>query len=270
MSKEIRRRYLPVDVAEFRAEETEEGKMWLEGYAAVYNRYSEELSFMGVPFKEIIRPGAFRKVLEKNPDVTLLFNHDDGSVMATTSRGNLTLEENQTGLKFRAELFPDDWDSKRVYSKVKNGLIKQCSFAFAVGEDGDDEKPQKDGTFIREIHEIGYLADVSVVTRPAYPQTTVQARSILQEAGFDFEGIASVIARAQRGLEVTLEDREKIEASIGTLRNLIPEELEQPGERGTSGDGQEAVGQLDLLRRQLDLVELEGATKPKQEVKENA
>jgi len=256
--KETQRRYLPVEVVEFRAEEAEDGKMHLEGYAAVYNRYSEELSFLGVRFKEIIRPGAFRKALEKNPDVTLLFNHDDGSVMATTSRGNLTLEENQTGLKFRAELFPDDWDSQRVYSKVKNGLIKQCSFAFAVGEDGDEEKPQKDGTFIREIHEIGYLADVSVVTRPAYPQTSVSARSILEEAGFNFEGMASVYTRKQRGDELTSQDHDIINASIETLRALLPEELEQPGEQETSGDDQGAFGQLDMLRRELELLELEG------------
>jgi len=258
MSEEIQRRYLPVDVAEFRAEETEEGKMQLEGYAAVYNRYSEELSFMGVRFKEIIRPGAFRKVLEKNPDVTLLFNHDDGSVMATTSRGNLSLEENQTGLKFRAELFPDDWDSQRVYSKVKNGLVKQCSFAFAVAENGDEEKKGKDGTPVREIHEVGHLADVSVVTRPAYPQTSVQARSILEDAGFDFKGIASVIARTQRGFELTAEDHEKIDASIEILRGLpSAEDLDQPGEHETSGDSQRADAQLDLIRRQLEIAELE-------------
>jgi len=246
---ELEKRFLPIEELEIRTED--EGGLKISGYAALYNRKSDNLG----GFVEILRPGAFRKALESEPDVKALFNHDPSSIFARTKNGSLALTENQTGLKFEAMIGADDEDGKRIYNKVKNGLIDQCSFAFACGEDGQKWTESKDGPMLREIFEVDLLADVSVVTNPAYPQTTVQARSILQEAGFDFDNIASLITRAKRGLPLTDSDRDLINASIMVLQSYIPEERVDLGEQDTRKDGDADL--LDLMLRELELVEVE-------------
>jgi phage head maturation protease len=58
---------------------------------------------------------------------------------------------------------------------IKRGDISGMSFAFRVPEGGDEwhrEGPQ----VIREVRDL-HLFDVSVVTFPAYPQTSVSVRS---------------------------------------------------------------------------------------------
>lgn len=238
-------RQVPFEDIEIRRDD--DGKLTLAGYAAMFNRNSEDLG----GFSEILRPGCFRKVLGDNPDVKALLNHDPSSVFARTKNGSLTLEENQTGLKFTAQIDPEDEDGKRVYQKVNSGLMDQCSFAFSV--DGEGQKwTDKNDTALREILEVNYLGDVSVVTYPAYPQTSVQARSALEEAGFDFESLASLITRAQRGLELTDSDKDTVNASIMILRDLMPEEDE--GETDTHSDGD--AERLQNLLTELELTEI--------------
>ena len=60
----VERRYLP---AEFRA--NDDGTV--EGYAAVFDQWSEDLGF----FRERIRAGAFKKTIRES-DVRALFNHE--------------------------------------------------------------------------------------------------------------------------------------------------------------------------------------------------
>ena len=167
----LERRYIPVEEIELRQSE-EDGLHKLSGYAAVFNKRSENLG----GFVEVLRPGAFRKVLESEPDVKFLFNHDPSALLARTKNGTLRLEENTVGLKFEAEL-ADTTTARDVRQLIDRGDIDQCSFAFAVAKDGDKFTEQKEGLYLREIFEIGKFADVSAVTYPAYTQTSVSVRS---------------------------------------------------------------------------------------------
>ena len=167
------RRFIEIDDVEFRAEETD-GKKVLSGYAAVFNKRSENLG----GFVEILRPGCFRNALirEDAPTVVALFNHDEGRILGSSDNGTLALEENQTGLKFRTQL-PDTPTANEVWTLVRDGYLKKCSFAFTIAEKGDDWKEEKDG-LLREIREVSGIYDVSVVTRPAYNSTSVSARAL--------------------------------------------------------------------------------------------
>ncbi len=169
--EKLERRYLPIDEIEFRQTE-EDGQHKISGYAAVYNKRSGNLG----GFVEVLRPGAFRKVLETNPDVKCLFNHEPSAILARTKNGTLKLEENSVGLKFTAEL-NDTQAAKDVWHMIQRGDVDQCSFAFGVAQDGDKFIEQKDGLYLREIYEVGLLADVSPVTYPAYSATSVSVRS---------------------------------------------------------------------------------------------
>jgi phage head maturation protease len=82
---------VPLQKVEFR--DGDEGGMTLTGHAAVFDQLSDELGF----FREKIARGAFRKVLDSQPDVRLLINHDDNLVLARTKNGTLKLSRIRPG-----------------------------------------------------------------------------------------------------------------------------------------------------------------------------
>lgn len=239
--------------AEMRVEgEGEQRK--ITGYAAVFNRKSENLGY----FEEVIKPGAFKDVLSN--DVRALYNHDSNYVLGRTTSGTLTLEENNKGLKFTA-IPPDTQWARDLLTSIERGDVSQCSFSFTIAKGGEtwtetnDDKPA-----LREITQIGRLYDVGPVTFPAYPQTSVQARSLLMEAGFDFEGIIELIARAKRGLPVTDSDRDLINSATQILQSYIPEDrAEGLGEQDSHKDGD--ADRLELVLRELELVEIKNQLK---------
>lgn len=147
----------------------------LSGYAAVFN---QRASIAGL-FDEVIRPGAFRRAIEDRQDVALLFNHDPNTVIARTTNGTLRLSEDESGLWFEAELDARDSDAQRVVAKVESGIVSQCSFAFDVPRNGDRWQERAEPP-LRELLDLN-LYDVSPVTYPAYPTTSVQARNRANE-----------------------------------------------------------------------------------------
>ncbi len=245
----VEKRFIPVEDSEIRvAGEGDERK--ITGYAAVFDRRSEDLG----GFIEVIRPGAFKEAI-KDADIRALFNHDSNYVIGRTANKTLALEENKKGLKFEA-VPPDTQWARDLLTSIERGDISQCSFSFRVAKDGDSWTEVKSGEtagmHIREITAIDYVGDVGPVTFPAYPQTSVQARSILTEAGLDYDGIVSLITRAQRGLTLTDSDRDLINASIQILQSYITEP--EPGDPDTRTDGD--AGRLELLLREVELLKI--------------
>lgn len=155
------------------------GETTLRGHAAVFNSLSEDLG----GFRELIEPGFFRGALQRNPDVRLLINHED-LPLARTKSGTLELREDPRGLHVFARLDKTDPDVVRLRGKMQRGDVDQMSFAFTMREDGDDWDVTDDGSVVRTLRADGAdeLFDVSVVTFPAYRQTDVSMRSVLQDA----------------------------------------------------------------------------------------
>jgi hypothetical protein len=178
--KKIERRTFTVRKVETRQED--DGVMRLSGYAAVFNDASVPL-----PFTEYIAPGAFRKTLSETPDVRLLINHE-GLPLARTKNDTLRLTEDEFGLRFDAEL-PDTSEARDLYTLIERGDVDQMSFAFRVIR----QKYNTDRT-VRTLTEVSLAdGDVSVVTYPAYPTTSVEAR----------EALASAIQAVKEGREVS-------------------------------------------------------------------
>ena len=158
----------------------------ISGHAAVFDK---ETDILGL-FREVIRPGAFRRAIAERQDVALLLNHDPSTVMARVSNGTLQLSEDEIGLRFEASLDPNDSDAQRTVAKIERGNITQMSFAFdAIGEQWHREQDPP----LREILDSD-LFDVSPVTYPAYQQTDVHAREIARRNGFDPDALAGVPA----------------------------------------------------------------------------
>jgi HK97 family phage prohead protease len=167
-------------VKEFRAA-TKGDKPVLEGMAAVFGEYSEDLG----GFVEVIDAGFFDEVM--SDDVRSLVNHDPNYVLGRTTAGTLEIEQRLDGLyqcSYPPVVDPEStqW-AKDLLVSVRRGDISQMSIQFMVkhtwrgdAEDGDEWYMVGDKV-IRRLKKGGcrQLLDVSVVTFPAYPQTSVSA-----------------------------------------------------------------------------------------------
>jgi len=165
--EELRNKYgenVELRTAEVRA--AGDDSLVIEGYAANF----EQRTDLGY-FKEEIARGAFDDVMED--DVRLLLNHE-GAPMARTTNGTLELSIDDTGLKYRAAL-ADTQDGRDLYKLIKRGDISQSSFAFTIAEQEWSEDRST-----RTVTKMARLLDVSPVTYPAYPTTTVAARQMAE------------------------------------------------------------------------------------------
>jgi uncharacterized protein len=158
-------------------------KRVLEGYAAVFNQRSVPLG----SFSEEIKPGAFARCLSEKQDVRALINHDPSQVIGRTKSGTLTLKEDERGLHFRCEM-PDTQYARDLYESIRRGDIDGASFGFIAQKQAWREEKDGDGKMqaVRELEDVD-LSDISPVTYPAYPQTSLSARSQLFPDGIPVE-----------------------------------------------------------------------------------
>ena len=210
MSNIIERRFY-VD-AELRVDDDEQG---ITGYAAVFNRWSEDLGF----FKEKIQQGAFKKTIKEN-DVRALINHDPNLIIGRTKNKTLELKEDDKGLWFDVKL-PDTTYANDLRESIRRKDITQNSFGFQTVQD----EWSKDGTK-RTLTEVK-LFDVSPVTFPAYKQTSVKLRDQMSQFGIDFIVLNAALIRADRGVVIE-SDVEIFEKTIEILNRYRPVIDESP------------------------------------------
>lgn len=169
MRNEPERRILCRDVqVHTRAGETPR----ISGYAALFNVLSEDLG----GFREQLSTGAFSDAIASS-DVRALINHDSNLVLGRNIAGTLAMQEDATGL--RVDITPPDTQAARdLVALMQRGDVNQMSFAFTVNK--EDQAWTRDGTgpWLRTIKRVARLYDVSVVTYPAYPQTSAAVREL--------------------------------------------------------------------------------------------
>lgn len=111
-------------------------------------------------------------------DVVGLFNHDANFVLGRTSSNTMKLEKTKKGVRYIIN--PPDTQTIRdlVAEPIKRGDIKGSSFAFQIARQGDQWREDENGVIIRTIIDFARISDMSPVTYPAYPTTTVATRSL--------------------------------------------------------------------------------------------
>ncbi len=191
-----------------------EDEATISGYAAVFNKKSQPLGFMG--FREIIAPGAFTDTIQ-TADVRALFNHDPNMVLGRTRSNTLTLEEDSKGLRVAISP-PDTTWANDLRESIRRRDITQMSFSFEVVEDAWEGEDTKSPT--RTLRKVN-LYDVSPVTFPAYPQTSVKARS-MTDTDLDWDAIMGAMTKRDQGLPVSEVEYRLIEDTIETLRSYLP------------------------------------------------
>lgn len=163
---EIERRTMVASSGSYQTRE-EGGELYIEGYFSVFN--SPYVIMDGVT--EIVAPGAFADTLGE--DVRALTNHDTTLVLGRNKAGTLVLREDSHGLWGSIRVNQEDADAMNLYNRVKRGDVDQCSFGFQIL--AEERRVLENGDVQYVILKVR-LFEVSVVTFPAYEETSVSAR----------------------------------------------------------------------------------------------
>ena len=148
--------------------ESESGEQRIEGVAANLDTYD-----MG-SFTESIAPGAFGDL--NSYDVRALVNHDNNQLLARSKfgKGSLNLTEEAGELRYSFNI-PNTSVGMDAMELLKRGDIAESSWQFSVSDDTwnfESDVPH------RTINKVGEIRDVSLVTFPANPSTSVELRSM--------------------------------------------------------------------------------------------
>ncbi|MCB1349300.1 MAG: HK97 family phage prohead protease [Maritimibacter sp.] len=142
----------------------------------------------GRPRKERIASRAFRYRVERpTEEIHFLVGHDYGRPLASRLAGSLRITETDDSLSFDILIEPDLQQATYVRDFLAAhdaGLVRGVSPGFRIpparvapnAETVEEEDPAEGMAIIRTVHE-ALLYELSAVTRPAYPEAQIEARS---------------------------------------------------------------------------------------------
>ena len=143
----------------------------------------------GRPRKEKFAPGAFTYSLESKADIHLLSGHSFDKPLASKNGGGLVFSDNDEALTFVATIAPEVAETsyaKDLFALILSGLAVGLSPGFRIpppaavppeqAEKVEEEDPSLGRAIIRTVLQ-AILVELSIVTKPAYDQAQVEARS---------------------------------------------------------------------------------------------
>ncbi len=146
----------------------------------------------GRPKKEVIASRAFSyRVDRQEEDIHLLYGHSYDKPLASRGAGSLTLKDTDEALLFEATIADEMRDVSYVrdaMAAVAAGLVIGVSPGFRIPPERAVKEPvsvssepdnPEHGQHRAIIHTVNaaLLYEVSLVTRPAYPETQVEMRN---------------------------------------------------------------------------------------------
>ena len=188
----------------------EEESYIVEGYASTFNQPYLLYKQDGYEVFEQVDRDAFAKTDMK--DVIMQYDHE-GRVFARKSNGTLQVTPDEYGLHIRADLSGTEI-GRQLYEEIKGGYTNKMSFGFTVKESVRDiEENEETGMtkVLRTITDISKLYDVSAVSLPANPATSISSRN-------DGEG---VIADVMEEVQKAEEERKAKERQKAKIRILL-------------------------------------------------
>jgi len=166
MKPEYETRTVPVTL---RAVSDDERGRSIEGQAIVYDVWSDDLG----GFRERLAVGS----AQLDADLLALWDHQTSMVLGRTTAGTLRAHDDGSGVSMRAYP-PDTTWARDLLVSMDRGDVRHMSFRFrtiddtwAIGADGVPER-----TVLKMS-----VPEISVVSMPAYPQTSSYARSKAEE-----------------------------------------------------------------------------------------
>lgn len=147
----------------------------VEGYAVVYGKPAN----IGGAFTEYIERGALDGCDLR--DVQFLINHNGQGITLARSRNNnenstMQLTPDDVGLHMRAKLdIENNPEARALHSAIMRGDVSGMSFRFIAEK--DRWEGLRSNNPVRHIEKIRYIREISAVNTPAYPDTSIVARS---------------------------------------------------------------------------------------------
>jgi len=188
-------RFIPIETCGLQLREPQEGQTEsreIEGRPIIFGVRSVNLTPWSSTRKvyEVLEPGCISRELLQKSDVVLNLNHNSdvvnvlGRYRNNPERDTLKLEMRGDGIDCRCEL-PKTNNANDMLELIRRGDITGMSFAFS-----DDYEDTENGVsyertndvedgkevWLRHVKRINGLFDVSIVTHPAYEQTSVATR----------------------------------------------------------------------------------------------
>jgi HK97 family phage prohead protease len=175
----------PIERVDVRGPNQNHDDTWtFSGYAAVFDQQTTAFDDGFDRFTIEIAPEAFTNVLQTQaltePAGAVHFNlgHDMNTAVASTDvpkgqPGSLDLAADTYGLRFFAKVARDDPDGQRMAVKMRDGVIRQASFAF-VAEPSEFTRTELDDGGMevnRRITGIRSLHDVCACPQGMFSQT---------------------------------------------------------------------------------------------------
>lgn len=161
-----------------------ESSHYVEGYAALYNRYPL-FEIDGEMIYEEFRRGCFDGA--DMTDIIMQYDHA-GMVYARTRNGSLVVNVDDVGMRIGADLSLTE-AARQMYEAIDKGLVVKMSWRFMPGEWFFDEATNTIvHTSVRKVY------DVSAVSFPANNETQINARAWV-------DGVIDLAARREAELE---------------------------------------------------------------------
>lgn len=156
----------------------EEDEKRVKGYASTFNEPYTLFSDDEYELREIIDENAFDNC--DMSDVIMQYNHE-GRVFARQKNGTLNLTiDKPTGLFINADLGGTELGNQ-VYEEIRGGYTDKMSIGFTVDRAADIwTRETVDGVTVetRRIMAVKRLFDVSAVSIPANPNTSIESVSV--------------------------------------------------------------------------------------------
>ncbi|WP_127059082.1 HK97 family phage prohead protease [Veillonella ratti] len=177
--------------------EIRNGQAIIEGYVNVTERTSLPLQDVRGKFVEKVRSGTFKRALEENRNIDLMYNHK--RKLGDQASGMLELREDNVGLYARAVV-----NDAEVIEQAEKRQLKGWSFGFKEAEATWEKVGE---TEVRNLNKIS-LQEVSILSiQPAYLGTTISVRENKEEL-LEYRAMACI-----EDIDYDMETRKKEEGS---------------------------------------------------------
>lgn len=162
------------------ADESESGLVEVRGEVVVYDTPYMVYDMWG-EFEETIHVGAAEALLKSSDlDVRFLFNHGAMPLARTGAGASLVLNDSTKALGVVAQIDPRMSAANDLAIALERGTVTQMSVGMVVDPAGDSWSGEDDYGMpnVRDIYRLAEIFDVSAVTYPASPTTSIDlARS---------------------------------------------------------------------------------------------
>ncbi|MCH3980506.1 MAG: HK97 family phage prohead protease [Prevotella sp.] len=191
----------------------------ITGYAIVFNQQSEPFYDDDIEqIREVIAPESVTLDLLNRSDILMTLFHDNKEILGRSKNGEGTLKYgiDDNGVKFEFEA-PNTIDGERALELVKRGDIQGCSFAFTADyldrNVVSKESVKRDNKLYTTytVRHMDGIFDFTLTPRPAYGQTTVEARDIVK----------SIREKRQQEEEKKREHDKLVEKQVAEMRSQI-------------------------------------------------